>query len=208
MQNRAWLASYINIAAQTSFIVPVTALPPSFDTSPPHAKYPSSCQGLFCDDFDANTGLYQFQRNQTDYQHARPWNITYITTWNNYYYGVASSGSGYAIVVPMASAVYQSEIRTKPIDTSSCSGDVSLSFVYRGKTLTSGYFNVEYSYDDFETAYPLIAGPLNPALVFWTPASFNLPSKRESPVQVRFVCAAGTSVDNYCAIDTVIVNCV
>jgi hypothetical protein len=63
---------------------------PSSSWSSPSELVPSavaSASVLFCDDFDTDkgevaSGLWQWQRNQSDGVISRPWNTTYLETWS------------------------------------------------------------------------------------------------------------------------------
>lgn len=111
---------------------------------------------LFCDDFDSEPGTVspglapQFQRNQTDYNYAKPWNTSYVSVWNSgVEYPSAYAGDGYAVCVPTAVTPHHSSILTKPVPISSAcqSYDLVLSFQYVKQTRSTGYLSVEYSYD-------------------------------------------------------------
>jgi glutamine amidotransferase-like uncharacterized protein len=234
LQNRAWLAEYVNQAAQTSYKIPPVPLAPVFDTSAPHTSTPQAqCYSdtttaavgkvLFCDGFDWPTGFIpiglspQFQRNQTDYNFARPWNTSYVSEWNDgTVYGGAQAGNGYAVVVPMAAVGHHSSITTKPFDVSACSS-VNVNFYTMGKTLSNGAFSVEYAPSD--TAYGvdrddpswvvLHSKAMNPAMTAWTEMSFDVTmyARYGNYMQLRFTCAAGATVDNYCGLDSLVISC-
>lgn len=77
---------------------------------------------LFCDDFEAPAadavpyGLSaNFQRNQSNYQRVRPWNSSFIRTWNDaVVYADAYQGSGYAVNVPQTvSSLYNASITSR-----------------------------------------------------------------------------------------------
>lgn len=116
-QNRAWITTYINEVSQSNFTIADVQLSPVFNTTAPHTDYPTKLcdevlDNLFCDDFDSNgreipEGLSpRFQRNQTDYSHSQPWNVSYITTWNSQTYTSAHFGDGYAVsVITLSSQV-------------------------------------------------------------------------------------------------------
>lgn len=85
----------------------------------PHVDYPvSACytksdDAVFCDDFNVPPsvsvypGMFQWQRNQTLYDFARPWNTTFTGTMcsgnggpNYYGEGVDGSKDGWAVAIP------------------------------------------------------------------------------------------------------------
>lgn len=233
LQNRAWLAEYMNQAARTEYRIPPVPVPPVFDTTPPHSSTPRpacyetflhpNTELLFCDDFDSIKGTVpfglspQFQRNQTDYNFARPWNVSYISSWNGgTQYTAAQLGDGYAVSVPLASVQHTASITTKAFDISSCAGDAGVSFYMTGQTLSSGYLSVEYglssapeglSRDDSGWVV-LQASPLYPALQSWQRVFIPfVVGNVKSFAQIRFTCAAGAAASNFCAIDTLAVTC-
>lgn len=233
LQNRAWLCEYINQAAQTEYQIPPVPLEPVFDKSAPHTGTPQAlCYSdnlsparnlLFCDGFDWPVGVIpiglspQFQRNQTDYNYARPWNTTYISEWNDgVKYGGAHGGNGYAVVVPMAAVNHHSSITTKPFQVTACAY-VNVNFYVMGKTLSSGAFSVEYAPSDTTVGVQrdnpnwvvLHSKPLDPAVSEWINLSFDVPiySRNGDYMQIRFTCAAGAALDNYCGIDTLTISC-
>lgn len=115
---------------------------------------------LFCDGFDAAPGAVavglspQFQRNQSDYNRAQPWNTSSLSSWNQgtqYASPQGMKGGGYAIAVPQASAAHVSTIMTKAFSLAACSsrGDegplaVSVSFYLQGQTEANGFFGVQF----------------------------------------------------------------
>lgn len=232
LQNRAWLCEYINQAAQTNFKIPAVPIPPIFDTTPPHSDWPVplcyqdnelSEKLLFCDNFDSLDhavpyGLSpQFQRNQTDYNYARPWNTTYISTWNeNTKYAYPHSGNGYAVAVTLATPSHVSSIITKTINVDSCSGkDATLSFYVQGNTVEAGFFAVnvialngdEEIIDPYSISWRnLFTSSLSPTVLGWEYMSFTLKVATKA-LKVKFDCAAGPLYENYCAIDTLSVQC-
>ena len=225
LQNWAWLCTYINDVAGTNFVVPSVPVKPLFDTSPPHSTYQrSSCYDenfnftkhiLFCDNFDSVLGVIpwglsaQFQRNNSDFNFARPWNTTYITSWNGEQYASPHSGDGYAVAVTMSSVSHYSTFRTRPIALSDCtSRNITLQYGVIGKTLSNGYITVDISVNSFKTRVVLFSQPLYPALENWKVMShiFELPAGADT-FQIRFSCAAGSSPDNYCAVDTTFAFC-
>jgi glutamine amidotransferase-like uncharacterized protein len=223
LQNRAWLCHYINEAAQSSFRVPVVPVEPVFDTTPPHTHTPAAAcystsaagvpegrgQLLFCDGFDSVDGAVpfglapQFQRNQTDYNRAQPWNTSYLSSWGlpPVQYATAQGGDGYAIAAPQAPVSHVSTITTKAISTEHCSTTssttsstssdsvteeeaVTVSFYVQGQTLSSGSFAVQYLWqadadsvvDPFSAAWRSLAeAPLQPPLVSWEHRTLRLP---------------------------------
>eukprot|EP01035_Chromulina_nebulosa_P018093 gene18093-23742_t len=220
LQNRAWLCTYVNTVSNSSFAVPSVSLSPIFNTTAPHTDYPAKeCynQGtstvLFCDDFDVSNrvpeGLSpQFQRNQTDYSHARPWNVTYIDSWLNIKYTSAYSGNGYAVSVPQSTPTYVSSIITKSFDTSVCSSsNVLVSYAYTGSTPTNGYYLTQYSVNGGVTWSTLVNKVLYPAYTSWTMQSSTIPSSYSKSMQIKFTCATGTSANYYCALDSLSIAC-
>lgn len=277
LQNRAWLATYMNQVAQTNFIIPAVPLAPIFDTTPPHTSYPEprACYSsskytsaestlVFCDDFDEAPGnvpyglAANFQRNNSDWNYARPWNATYISTWNNgQYYAEPYDGNGYAVAVTMSTTYHYSTIATKPIMLphvaaqgalmcSSADGSLIIQFAFTGKTVSTGYMAVDYVFG--ETAEEVssdspnwqevyIAAPLSNDLsvndgweVIRLAVTIPLPARTaateeltkmnvsspegdisSAPVadyaRVRFRCAAGAAINNFCAVDSVQVSC-
>lgn len=233
LQNRAWLCEYINQAAQTSFRVPPVPVAPVFETAAPHthtprpACYSSSAEGpapLFCEDFDAAPGTVpaglspQFQRNQSDYNLAHPWNTSYISSWGGVQYPSAQQGNGYAVAVPQASTSHVSIITSKAFSVQQCSGDATLSFFLQGKTVGGGGFSVkalqmaeaEVATDPFSAAWMLLhSAPLSPPLQSWQELTLAVPLvyHRGAFLRVEFLCASGSGADNFCALDSLTVTC-
>ncbi len=226
LQNWAWLCTYINQVAGTDFVVPSVPLEPLFNNSPPHSTYMrSSCYDeqfsepkhvLFCENFDSIPGIVpwglsaQFQRNNSDFNFARPWNATYITRWNGEQYAAPHSGDGYAVAVTMSSTSHYSTFRSREISVSKCtSGNITLEYGLTGKTVSNGYITVDVSTNKFESRIVLYSQPLYPALKSWKLMNhvLNLPFGTEF-FQVRFSCAAGSSPDNYCAVDSIFAHCI
>lgn len=232
LQNRAWLATYINQISQSSFVIPKVPLEPLFDSNKPHTGYPrepcyesspSNYEGsqiLFCEDFDSfesqiPTGLSpQFQRNQTDYNIVRPWNTSYTDVWNNgIRYTKAASGDGYAVCVPMAPVSRVASITTRPFDVSRCGNNIYLEFLTTGNSISTGYFSIEVGrgmdsqqYFNWVTVdkfsyYHEQQEWRNVSLVV------ELPLSIESTAFIRFTCAAGNAIENFCALDSLFVSC-
>lgn len=219
LRNRAWICKYINDASQSKFNVPVVDLLPVYDTTAPHISYPEkSCYKenpsvLFCDDFDVlgrvAEGLSpQFQRNQTDYNHAQPWNVTYLSSWNGKTYASPHTGNGYAVCVAQASTAYQSSITTKPIDASKCtsSNRAKISFAYTGSTLSNGYLRLEYAADAGTSFKTLVSSPLSSKA--WESSTYTVTvTNSTTALRFRFSCSTGSASTNYCAVDTLFVSC-
>tara|TARA_R110002050_G_scaffold215243_1_gene351373 strand:+ start:692 stop:1444 length:753 start_codon:yes stop_codon:yes gene_type:complete len=153
LQNRAWLATYINEAAKTNFSIPSVPIAPVFDTTRPHSAYPKvECMGgstLFCDSFDGvdgtvPAGLWQWQRNQTTYNFPVPWNVTFISEFQGYDYGTAANGAGFAICVPKATTSYTSTMITSPVAVGS-HRTVQVSFMYKGTTPSRGELKLDWN---------------------------------------------------------------
>jgi len=238
LQNRAWLLGYMNSASQSDFKIPNVPLAPVFDGTRPHTGYPvkqcyarlqtqllpsDSVLVLFCDDFDSVDGQVapglapQFQRNQSDYNFATPWNTSYISVWNNgAEYPAAYGGDGYAVCVPTAITSHYSSILTKPVSVAACdTANLRLSYQYVKQTVESGYLLVEYSFDgaldsdgSMENWFPLSDYTANSQGVEWTLKDLSIPlSEDTSTVRVRFTCAAGPSASEYCALDSLQITC-
>lgn len=178
LQNRAWLATHLNNISGLSLRIPEVPLAPSFDTTPPHKAWPTPhCQRpsaagkkdnastatsqevvLFCDDFDTDvlegevaSGLWQWQRNQSNDFSSQPWNTTYIEAWKpggnpgsgggpEAHFGAAQSGNGWAVAVPMANKHQAVTITSHPIQLRQAiaaagggDGDVTLSYYFKGE---------------------------------------------------------------------------
>lgn len=218
-QNRAWLATYINQVAQTSFVVPSVTPAPVFNTSRPHTSYSTlSCYTtgvIFCDSFTVDLGtvypgMFQWQRNMTTWNAARPWNTTFTSTMlgNPNYYGSGQAGTndGWAVVIPnTANGNPPSQLISKPFSTVGFNS-VSLNFYYKGKTLSGGMFSVDYTTDNLNWN-TLFASNLYGSNVktSWTPLFYSLPAGQSS-VRIRFSCNSGTATSNYCGVDTVVVT--
>lgn len=198
LQNRAWLATHINTVAGTNFIVPETALTPSFDNSPPHNSYPVlSCYNggtprqapiLFCDDFNAPlgtvpSGLWNWQRADTTYNAPNPWNTTYTAA-----FGAPVEGNGYAVASISSSNSDWASMSTFPVSTSSGS---YLNFYWSGSGAT---FTVQYTTDAGQSWTNLRVPQVSQQ---WTKQSLSLPSA--SSLQVRFNCGGS----GLCALDDV-----
>jgi glutamine amidotransferase-like uncharacterized protein len=237
LQNRAWLGAYINEAAKTNFRIPEVPVAPVFDTTAPHTETPAaSCYSrssevaasgtlLFCDGFDSEAGQVafglspQFQRNQSDYNRAWPWNTSQISSWNGgAQYASAQEGNGYAVAVPKASVSHVSTITTKSFSVEQCtSGEALLSLYVQGKTLSGGAFSIKYrqlnqaevNTDPFSPFWKtLYSAALSPAVEAWELLTIPFPiGGNGGYVRLEFSCAAGAAVDNYCAIDTLSVTC-
>jgi glutamine amidotransferase-like uncharacterized protein len=203
-----------------------------YDTSTASIK---GSQILFCEDFDSNeseipTGLApQFQRNQTDFNIVRPWNTSYTDTWNSgvtYASPSPGAGDGYAVCVPMAPVSHLSSITTRPFDITHCpstSGShnkLFLEFLTTGRAVSTGYLSVDIG-----------AGNDSQQYHDWVPVMTYFYAKEEevagakwkqmvrevdlgefpsssSPLRfVRFTCAAGNAVENFCALDSLFVSC-
>lgn len=247
LRNRAWLTQYINEAAQTNFTVPVVSIAPVFNTTAPHDSTPTatcyhhvtdsdSIMLLFCDGFDTQTdsskspaivpyGLsVQFQRNQTDYNHARPWNTTYINTWNDgTYYASPYHGDGYAVVVPRATSDYTASISSKAFDVAQCPEDrqVHVEYAYTGRGLPGSNLSVDYSMDA-QTWHSIAVHDVSDAVHTpdenWSVVSNTvyLPDDRSggyagrSQMIVRFTCRVEGNEDDvksFCALDSLSCFC-
>jgi hypothetical protein len=210
-------------------------LEPVFDGSKPHTGYPAKeCYNqqvvtgagvvLFCDDFDSLAGLVspglapQFQRNQSDYNFAKPWNTSYISVWNSgVQYPSAFNGDGYAVCVPTAVTTHYSSIITKPAPVAACRGaSVTLNYQYVKQTVATGYLFVEYSYDNSDNKIedevkwvPLSGVTDNSVGTEWSQKEYVIPNPGvgEHSVRVRFTCSAGAATTNYCALDAVTITC-
>jgi glutamine amidotransferase-like uncharacterized protein len=185
----------------------------------------SGSQILFCDDFDSNedeipTGLSsQFQRNQSDFNVVRPWNTSYTDVWNNgIKYTSPETGDGYAVCVPMAPVSRVASITTRPFDISKCRDEkFFVEFATTGNSISSGYISVEvgsgvdsqmysnwvtlskFSYDNNESQ--------EWEKMVLTVNKNELPPSMESTAFVRFTCAAGNAIENFCALDSLFVSC-
>jgi len=201
LQNRAWLANYINTVAGTNFVIPEVPLQPVFDTTAPHASYPvMGCYGggtpgqapiLFCDDFDVDagvvpSGLWNWQRGQTAYNSPAPWNTSYTSK-----FGLPSSGNGYAVASQDASNNDWASIVTFPVSTPS--GAV-LSFERRGQMSRGGLFTVQYTTNAGASWTNLRLAALSSN---WKKEQYNLPAANS--LQVRFNCGGS----GLCALDSV-----
>ena len=239
LQNRAWLCQYMNEAAQTSFRIPDVPVAPVFDTSRPHTHTPPAlCYSeeafrnegvlLFCDGFDAAIGTVpaglspQFQRNQSDYNRAQPWNTSYISSWNEgRTYAKPHRGGGYAVAVPQASTSHVSTISTRAFSLEDCGESerpLAVSFYVQGQTVSSGFFSLRYQYLDApQTDSPDPRSPLWQEL-YLSPLTAKENSSWEHKLQyisnvpgkflqLQFACAAGVAADYFCAIDTLSVSC-
>lgn len=222
-RNRAWLANYINEVAETNFIVPDVEVEPSFNTTAPHDRYPTNlCYSnsnsnsesiLFCDGFDTEEGKVpvglspQFQRNQTSYEKVFPWNTSYISYWYDNYYTSAYNGNGYAINVPQSSTLNTAAITTKPFHTRLCNS-VSISYATIGSYTSLGYFKVEYSVDSTDDWQTLaIHNYATTTSKEWEHFSYNVQTIGNNNGLIRFTCAAGQYIYNFCALDSLYVLC-
>lgn len=216
--NRAWLATYVNLVANTSFNIPTVAIPPVFNTTAPHTSYPTlpcytNSSILFCDTFTAPlgtvyTGMFQWQRNQTLYNKARPWNVTFTGTLmgrpaNAFGVGKDGASDGFAITIPNTpTGNPPATILSKPFSTVGAT-TARVTYSYKGATLIGGYFRASYVIGG-NVVTNLRSAPINPAVNSWITESFSLPVGQAS-VQLRFACVSGTAVTNYCAVDSVYV---
>lgn len=218
LQNRAWLVTYINQVAGTSFTVPSVSPAPVFNTTRPHTSYPTlSCYTsgvIFCDSFTAPLGqvypgMFQWQRNMTTWNAAKPWNVTFTDQMlGNTGYGTGQAGTtdGWAVVIPnTGTANPPSLLLSKPFSTVGYTTS-TVSFYYKGKTLSGGVFSVAYSYDNV-TWYSLFNSNLygTNAKTSWTLLSYSLPTGKSALV-LRFLCNAGSATSNFCGVDTVVVT--
>ena len=213
-QNHAWLATYVNQVAQTSFKIPAVPVAPRFNTTAPHSTYPAkACDAaggaggvhatgragaggagggalVFCDDFDSMRGRVpeglspRWQRNQTDYSHVRPWNTSFISSWGGHDYTSAYQGDGYAVVVPQATAKYAASITSQRFSTKGCQG---------------GSVAVRYAYTGhtlaggyFRTEYAAMAAGSNapPAFKVLKSAALNPAPKGWAPASFAVEVAA------------------
>jgi len=205
LQNRAWLVSHINSVAGTDFVVPSVPIEPSFDTTPPHSDYPEmSCyQGgtpgysptLFCDDFDAAlgtvpSGMWNWQRGQTEYSAPRPWNMTYTSK-----YGAPADGNGYALAMNQDQADGKwASISTSPVSTPSRS---KLMYKWRGTMSPGALFTVQYTTDAGASWTNLDVPQVSSS---WSEVQLSLPSANS--LQVRFNCG-GSAI---CQLDSVFIT--
>jgi len=202
LQNRAWLVTYINEVAGTDFIVPEVPLAPVFDTTPPHTSYPvKTCyQGgsprtaptLFCDDFEeldgaVPSGLWNWQRTQTQFDKPGVWNTTYTSE-----FGSPAAGAGYAVASVSGSTSQWTSLTTFPVSTSRGS---KVSFQRMG---TAGEWTVQYTVNA-GSKWTSIQVP-SVRRNTWTDESYSLP-KAES-LQVRFNCAGR----GFCGLDSVYIT--
>jgi len=160
LQNRAWLAEHLNNISGLSYKIPTVPLPPSFDTTPPHSSYPTphcrrtarhqgDVQLVFCDDFDTDagevaSGLWQWQRNQSNDMSSQPWNTTFLDAWKPdaqpgsgggtlTNFGSAQSGNGWAVAVPMSDKSQAVTITTHHLELVPTSTQtLNVSFYYKG----------------------------------------------------------------------------
>lgn len=232
LQNRAWLCTYMNEVAGTSFTIPDVPVAPVFNTTRPHGdlQYPRrSCydsddgaqgQVLFCNDFDVvgrvPEGLApSFQRNQTLYNGAMPWNVTYVPEWNDgVVYGPAHSGNGYAYSTPKTPfTTYPATITSVDISVAKCAPDsLSLSFAYKGSTLRSGYFIAETlvtGASGLGQWVDAFRDTLYPAVSQWQPVEATvLVGSAAETLKLRFSCSSGSADPAFhCAVDTIFVRC-
>lgn len=217
-QNWAWWATYMNAVAGTTYALPSVPVAPVFSTVPPHASkpvlpcYAANPTALFCDSFTVAAGtvypgMFQWQRNQTAYNLAAPWNVTFTTALMGGNIGGAGADGatdGFAVSIPStATGNPAATIASQKFSTAGVAAP-KLSFKWRGKTLSAGGLTVAVSTDDGTSWATLAKLVLNPAVAAWTPASFALPANKAS-VRIRFACVAGAATTNYCAIDSVLV---
>mmetsp|Transcript_13153 Transcript_13153/g.21885 ORF Transcript_13153/g.21885 Transcript_13153/m.21885 type:complete len:555 (+) Transcript_13153:460-2124(+) len=179
----------------------------------------------------------QFQRNQSNYQYILPWNTTYISSWGGYSYAEPYSGDGYAINVPQApSKLLQASITTREFSATACtyptvnkitsnntgtSGEekhtkaqkISIEYVYAGVADVEGYMEVQYSDSPsssrwerkYETvAYHKLQGD-KPSQ--WRKHGVIADIAGSNTARVRFICAAGASARNFCALDSLFIVC-
>jgi hypothetical protein len=219
LQNRAWLANYINQVAQTSYVIPMVSPAPNFTVTKPHASYPVlSCYGpnvLFCDSFNTTlgtvySGLWQWTRNMTVYNQARPWNSSFTSTMlgnvNYYGHGVYGNTDGYAVCIPnTGTANPASVIISKPFSTTGYN-TITFTLYYKGKTLTGGLFTISYTYDGGATWTNLFNSNLygSNEKTSWTFLSYAFQINRT--VQIKIACIAGSATSNYCSVDELMVT--
>jgi glutamine amidotransferase-like uncharacterized protein len=217
LQNRAWLVTYINQVASTTFIVPNVNPIPVFNTAKPHTTYPVlSCYTagvIFCDSFTIGTGIvysgmFQWQRNMTTWNAAKPWNTTFTGTMlgtTGFGNGQAGTTDGWAVVIPNTGTTSPPSVLTSKTFSTTGYSSVYLSFYYKGKTLSGGLFVV--SYFDGTIWTTLFSSNLygSNAKTTWTPLTYSLPTGK-SALNLQFSCKSGSAVTNYCGIDTVVVS--
>jgi glutamine amidotransferase-like uncharacterized protein len=174
----------------------------------------------------------QFQRNQTDFNVVRPWNTSYTEVWNNgIKYTSPDAGDGYAVCVPMAPVSRVASITTRPFDISQCNatgnnngnGDSNaqefvIEFATTGNSISSGYLSVEVGSGLDSQMYSNWI-PLAKVSYFNEPQpqewkkmilivnTNELPPSMENTAFVRFTCAAGNAIENFCALDSLVVSC-
>jgi len=202
LQNRAWLVTYINEVAGTDFVVPDVPVAPVFDTTPPHTNYPvKTCyQGgtartpptLFCDDFEeldgaVKSGLWNWQRTQTQFDKPGVWNTTYDSR-----FGSPAEGDGYAVASVSGTQSQWASLSTFPVNTKQGS---AVSFQRKG---TAQQWTVQYTVNAGRTwqSLPVTRVSQNS----WSHESYPLPEAES--LQVRFNCAGR----GFCGLDSVYIS--
>ena len=217
LRNRAWLATWINRVANTSFAVPRVPVAPSFNQSAPHRGWPakpcyasseassgaaSGSRVLLCDGFDAAPGdvphgLWQWQRNQTTFVNGpRPWNTSYD--------GTAADGNGWAVCRPQAPSG-SATARITPRAIATPASGATFSFAYKGHGATLFVVFTDNDGESWttlqETEFWRGGGGGE-----WRRASYRLPGGRAA-LFVRFACASDdTAKENFCGVDSVVIS--
>lgn len=147
---------------------------------------------MFCDDFDTEaglvpSGLWNWQRAQTDFSNPRPWNATY--TGEN---GPAADGNGYALASQKGTTGSKwASISTFPV---SLPQGGTLSFKQRGHSFNAGgQFTVQFSKDGTNW----LNLPVSQLSETWEQQTVQLPAAPS--LQVRFNCGGSAE----CALDSV-----
>lgn len=199
-KNRAWLVTHL--AGVSGLDAGVTVPPASLNETKPHHAYPSKqCVGVFCDDFDAldgtvPSGLWQWQRNQSDFTDTRPWNLTYQSSWGGVQYATPYAGNGYAYAVPQSTR-HASTITSATFATET---HATLFFAATGRNTHPQGLVVDVQRQGVWTL--LHAGPLPTT---WT--TFNIPLPPAPSLRLRFSCfVPDAAKTNFCALDSLAVT--
>merc|ERR1711937_218111 len=147
---------------------------------------------LFCDDFEdldgaVHSGLWNWQRTQTQFDKPGVWNTTYTSR-----FGRPAEGSGYAAASVSGSPQQWASLSTFPVNTVPGS---TVSFQRKGD---AGQWTVQYTVNAGRTWVNLPVPPVTS--VSWTHESYPLPSA--ASLQVRFNCAGR----GYCGLDEVYIS--
>ena len=171
----------------------------------------------------------------TSYVVSGAWNGVAYTLphgGNGYAYVTPTAGVGYnssistrAVSIQVGSGSGLGSGQYCPIGSS-----LNVSFAYTGQTVWNGAFTAQYSLQkdtgiDIDTGGDMEADevwtsvlvtPLYPRAVDWVSSTSIIPlpdtdtdttSSIGYNLKLKFTCASGVAVDNYCAIDTISVQC-